>query len=64
MKKEIQFVYTLRHPICQIVKFTNNPVIAEQHKKEGWDVTCRNKHFNKKFNKHLNNNCQLNREGC
>lgn len=38
---EIHFLYTLRHPICGIIKYTNDPNEAEQHSRSGWDVYCK-----------------------
>jgi len=46
-KKNMEFLYTMKHPICNIVKFTNDPNIAESHSRSGWDVHCKGR-----FNKH------------
>jgi len=37
----MSFLYTMRHPYCNIIKFTDNPDIAEQHSHSGWDVHCK-----------------------
>ncbi len=47
-------MYTLRHPFCNIVKFTRSYEEAEKHRKAGWCVTSKLQHD--KTYKHSNNN--------
>lgn len=38
---ERDFIYTMQHPLCKIITFTNDPDKAEAYSRAGWIVNAK-----------------------